>query len=580
MIDTNRLHVIVRFHDIDRIHELDRALFSLAHQHYRPVTVNIVTQRFTNGELNELEQCASSYTSLPDPISILISNYDNTDPADARSALVNLGFNVSVNGRFVAFLDYDDVIYPEAYRMLIDRLCSTDSGIAFGGIVCKHSQISELAMITTKRDRRFTGVGLPDLFRQNFCPIHSFVIDRAKVANGDLFFNERLHRAEDYDFLLRICAKYKSDFSLVGTIIADYYLKDDGSNTTLLTMATEDAVTPWRYALEYTNLQKRFIRLSSPVVESLRLQGTHNLQTIADLLSTLEGDPAASGRDSHEVDKIPGGNEAVPEFVPAGHFYSPIPSREEIFAALRFADSNFSLNPLGKSISKQTRLLEQLAPFIREFNPPTAPNESSLYYYPNDQFGLPDASLLHSQIRFHKPKRIVEVGSGYSSAVMLDTVRNCQLSVDLTFIEPYPERLRRLVSKSTLGNCKVIESKIQDVPYDFFLSLEAGDFLFIDCSHVLKAGSDLNFIFFSILPRLAPGVIVHIHDIFYNWEYPSSWLCEGRAWNELYAVRAILQFSDRFEVLIHWGYVSSQQADVAVYADPASCGSLWLRFKG
>ena len=126
----------------------------------------------------------------------------------------------------------------------------------------------------------------------------------------------------------------------------------------------------------------------------------------------------------------------------------------------------------------------------------------------------------------------------------------------------------------------MIESNIQDVPLELFSSLEDGDFLFIDCSHVLKAGSDLAFLYSSVLPRLAPGVIVHIHDIFYNWEYPSSWLNEGRAWNESYAMRAILQFSDRLEVLIHWGYLCSQSKSVPVSANPLSCGSLWLRIRG
>lgn len=577
MVNSNSLHVIVRFHDLARLRELDRALFALVHQFYRPTTIHIVTQRFSDHQLSELERHVAHHRSLPDPVSILICNFESSDPPDARSALLNLGLRTSGKGRFFAFLDYDDVIYPEAYQMLIAQLESSDSAIAFGGIVCKHCQVSDTAIVVTQRERRYRGTGLLDLFRDNFCPIHSFVIDRLKMSDADLFFNERLCRAEDYDFLLRICAKYKSDFSLVSTVIGDYYFKDDGSNTTMLTVPTEDAAASWRYAVEFTDLQKRFIRLSSAVRESVQLQQGQGCQTIADLLSTVGHGQAASAQDA--LLRTNGFN-TVPEFVPPGHFYSPIPSKDDVFAALQFAESDISINPLGASISSQAKLLERLAPFIREFNPPNLPSDSSLYYYPNDQFGLPDASLLHSQIRLHKPKRIIEVGSGYSSAVMLDTVRDFQLSISLTFIEPYPERLKRLVSKSRLEDCTVIESKVQEVSLEVFSSLEAGDFLFIDCSHVLKPGSDLAFLLSTVLPRLSPGVIVHIHDIFYNWEYPSSWLNEGRSWNELYVVRAILQFSDRFEVLIHWGYLSSQLKDVSVAADPLSCGSLWLRFRG
>ena len=183
-------------------------------------------------------------------------------------------------------------------------------------------------------------------------------------------------------------------------------------------------------------------------------------------------------------------------------------------------------------------------------------------------------------MRLHKPSRIVEVGSGYSSAVMLDTVRNHGLPTELTFVEPYPWRLRHLVSQSTLQTCKVVESTLQAAPVEVFTSLESGDFLFIDSSHVLKAGSDLEVLYFSILPRLNPGVIVHIHDIFWNWEYPGAWLREGRAWNELYAVRAILQFSNRFEVLIHLGYLISESNAGTRTDSPDSTGSLWLKYLG
>lgn len=580
MDTANSLHVIVRFHDSSRIRELDRALFSLAHQAYRPLTVDIVTQRFSKEELGALDDCVAKYAHLPAPAIFVISNFESPDPSDARSALINLGLRASGKGRFFAFLDYDDVIYPEAYQMLIGSLLSTDSTIAFGGIVCKNSQISEAAIVVATKERRFKGNGLLDLFQDNFCPIHSFVVDRSKVSEGDLFFNERLHRAEDYDFLLRLCAKYKSDFSLIDTIVGDYYLKDDGSNTTELVATTEDRTAPWRYAVEFSNLQKRFITLSPLVEETIDPGNGGQLRTIAGLLTSLKQDSVPPAASSSAVAAGRGSRRRLPEFVPPGHFYSPIPSGDDISLGLRFAESEHSINPLGASLSSQVKLFGQLSPFIRDFHPPDKPGPSSLYYFPNEQFTIEDAGLLQAQMRLHKPKRIIEVGSGYSSALMLDTVRNHGLSTELTFIEPFPKRLRRLVSQSTLQNCTVIESTLQTTPVELFASLESGDFLFIDSSHVLKAGSDLEFLYFSILPRLNPGVIVHIHDIFWNWEYPGAWLRQGRAWNELYAVRAILQFSNRFEVVIHLGYLISQSVAGTGTEDPDSTGSLWLRFLG
>ena len=569
MEPANSLHVIVRFHDSKRIRELDRALFSLAHQNHRPITVHIVTQRFSQEEIRAVENCFAKYSSLPDPAAFVISNFDTPDPLDGRSALINIGLRASDKGRFFAFLDYDDVIYPEAYQLLIGNLLSGDSAIAFGGIACKSCHVSDAAIVVASRERRFKGDCLLDLFNDNFCPIHSFVVDRFKTSEADLFFNERLHRAEDYDFLLRICAKYKSDFSLIDTVVGDYYFKDDGSNTTELTETTDERSAPWRYAVEYANLQKRFLTLSPAVEKILGLKKAASPRTIADVLPDL-------GKEPKPATRSPG--DALREFVPPGHFYSPIPSRDDVSLAIQFAASEHSINPLGAWLQAQVALFEQLSPFFRDFNPPVEASPTSLYYHPNDQFSLEDASLLQAQMRLHKPKRIVEVGSGYSSAVMLDTVRNHGLATELTFVEPYPERLKRLVSQSTLRNCTVIESTLQAAPVETFTSLESGDILFIDSSHVLKAGSDLQFLCFAILPRLNPGVIVHFHDIFWDWEYPANWLREGRAWNESYLVRAILQFSDRFEVLIHLGYLIAQSAVSIGTKEPLSTGSLWLRY--
>ncbi len=568
---SNSLHVIVRFHDSRRIRELDRAIFSLAHQNYRPITIHVVTQRFSKAELKAVEDCTARYSSLPEPPAFVISNFDSPNPIDGRSALINIGLRASEKGRFFAFLDYDDVIYPEAYQALIANLLSSDSVIAFGGIACKSAQVSDAAIIVDTRESRFKGTCLLDLFRDNFCPIHSFVVDRSKTSEAELFFNERLQRAEDYDFLLRLCAKYKSNFSLIDTIVGDYYFKDDGSNTTELTATTEDRSAPWRYAVEYSNLQKRFLTLSRAVEESLGLEKSDRTRKIADLFGDLTEIPKPV---------VKGRNDSLREFVPAGHFYSPVPSGDDVSLALEFAASDASVNPLGRSLKAQVRTFEQLASFFHDFHPPEKPGPTALYYHPNDQFSLEDASLLQAQMRLHKPKRIVEVGSGYSSAVMLDSVRNHGLSTELTFVEPYPERLKRLVSQSTLQNCTVIESTLQAAPLGLFTSLESGDVLFIDSSHVLKAGSDLQFLCFSILPRLNPGVIVHFHDIFWDWEYPEPWLREGRAWNECYLIRAILQFSDRFEVLIHLGYLIAQSAIADGPKNPLSTGSLWLRFLG
>ena len=91
---------------------------------------------------------------------------------------------------------------------------------------------------------------------------------------------------------------------------------------------------------------------------------------------------------------------------------------------------------------------------------------------------------------------------------------------------------------------------MQSVPMERFLELEAGDIFFIDSSHVLKTGSDVHFEYLHILPELKPGVIIHVHDIYYPFEYPRRWtLQHNRSWNELYLVDMMLSHGDRYEVL-------------------------------
>lgn len=100
------------------------------------------------------------------------------------------------------------------------------------------------------------------------------------------------------------------------------------------------------------------------------------------------------------------------------------------------------------------------------------------------------------------------------------------------------------------GITRLVKQKVEDVDLAFFDAFEENDLLFIDSSHVSKAGSDVNYLFFEVLPRLKPGVVVHIHDIFLPDEYPKVWVIDqGRNWNEQYLLRAFLQFNREWEIL-------------------------------
>lgn len=236
-----------------------------------------------------------------------------------------------------------------------------------------------------------------------------------------------------------------------------------------------------------------------------------------------------------------------------GHYYSPIPSLEDIKSR---EESIFNKTPtqipgIDLNLEEQISLLNKFETYYKVQPFSEEQNGSLRYYFNNPFFEHSDALTLNFMINHLKPKRILEVGSGYSSAVTLDTNEiSFNNEIKCTFIEPYPERLLSLVKES--DNINLFEKKLEDVNLSEFSQLEAGDILFIDSTHVSKIGSDVNYIFFEILPHINKGVHIHFHDVIYPFEYPKEWIYEGRAWNEAYLLRTFLQFNDSFRIK-YWG---------------------------
>jgi hypothetical protein len=238
-------------------------------------------------------------------------------------------------------------------------------------------------------------------------------------------------------------------------------------------------------------------------------------------------------------------------FVLPGHFYSPIPSLDEIRRdeSRIFGSVSRNIDGLDLHEEEQLKLLNEFVAYYEEMPFHPQKYEGLRYFFENPAYSYSDAILLHCMIRFLKPKRIIEIGSGFSSCMTLDTN---ELffggSIETTFIEPYPELLTSLVKETDKIN--IISSRLQDVELSVFETLQAGDILFIDSTHVGKINSDVNCIFCDILPRLASGVHIHFHDIFFPFEYPKDWIYEGRAWNEAYLLRAFLQYNSAFRVVL------------------------------
>jgi hypothetical protein len=241
---------------------------------------------------------------------------------------------------------------------------------------------------------------------------------------------------------------------------------------------------------------------------------------------------------------------------PNGHFYSPIVDPTELDAA-RLWPERPEIPGIDFDDASHEHILREVFPcFIADYDYPEHLEETpelSQFYTQNSQFSWLDSRTLFVLMRKWRPRRLIEVGSGFSTLLAADVNRRfLGGAADITCIEPYPrEFLRNRVD----GVSRLIEEKVQNVPLAEFDKLQAGDVLFIDSSHVAKTGSDVNFLYFEVLPRLVPGVRVHIHDIFLPHDYPREWIIdENRSWNEQYLLRALLMHSNAFRVVFGCSY--------------------------
>lgn len=254
----------------------------------------------------------------------------------------------------------------------------------------------------------------------------------------------------------------------------------------------------------------------------------------------------------HEMNQLRIELKELKRFVPPGHFYSPIPSLDEIRQNEKKIFQDIPTNVPGIDLNEQDQilLLNEFKKYYEEL--PFTPNKTDnlRFFLENPAYSYSDAIFLYSMIRYTKPKKIIEVGSGYSSCVILDTNELFfGNSIQCTFIEPFPELLFSLIKNNDKERINILTKKLQDIDLVEFTSLSEGDILFIDSTHVSKVYSDVNYIFFQMLPHLGNGVYVHFHDVFYPFEYPKEWVYEGRAWTEAYLLRAFLQYNNSFKII-------------------------------
>lgn len=274
---------------------------------------------------------------------------------------------------------------------------------------------------------------------------------------------------------------------------------------------------------------------------------------------------------------------AAAGYFPAGHCHSPIPDRADLLRRRErlFGPLPAELPGIDLAVASQLALLDRLAEAVPGPLRPR-PGPSNRYGFENEFFGACDGTVLDAMLRRFRPTRLVEVGSGHSTSVVLDAREALGGRPALTLVEPHPERLLELARPGDLDGVTLVRERLEDVDRSLFAGLEAGDVLFVDSTHVSRIGSDVNVLLLEVLPALAPGVLVHVHDVFYPFEYPEKWvLGHGWFWNEAYLLRALLAGGGNFEILFFVSYLQRLHRERLVDRLPlcgiGDGGSIWLR---
>ena len=266
-------------------------------------------------------------------------------------------------------------------------------------------------------------------------------------------------------------------------------------------------------------------------------------------------------------------------------FYSPIPDLRALPAGV--FERRSPLRGLELRLDRQVALVEdELAPYLAEFEPPERPTgRPGEFHLANGSYPPVDADLLYALVRYLKPRRVLELGSGHSTLVtcMAAAANGRQgYPTRVECFDPHPS----VVSADTPGVARLEPVPAQEVPLAEFQALAAGDVLFVDTTHTVKVGSDVNFVVLDVLPLLARGVVVHFHDVFLPREYPRTWVEDlGLVWAEQYLLQAFLAMNPGYEVLLSAGALAEEHPDVLGAAVRSwrlrgMPGSFWIRRTG
>jgi hypothetical protein len=264
------------------------------------------------------------------------------------------------------------------------------------------------------------------------------------------------------------------------------------------------------------------------------------------------------------------------------HYYSPIPDLEALPPGFWERESALAGVPFDSRQGLEF-VERELGPYLDEYRPPLEPTGNPRdFYLANGFYESVDAETLYAMVRRFRPERIIELGSGLSTLVIADARARGGDPADgsHTVYDPHARgELRPVLER--VAQLRPVSAA--DVPVADFEQLRAGDLLFVDTTHTVKAGSDVNHVILNVLPALAPGVLVHFHDIFLPWEYPRRFAAESNFfWAEQYLLQAFLSLNDQYEVACALYALSREEPErlrelVPAAREQETPGAFWIR---
>jgi predicted O-methyltransferase YrrM len=205
---------------------------------------------------------------------------------------------------------------------------------------------------------------------------------------------------------------------------------------------------------------------------------------------------------------------------------------------------------LGSQEAFARATLEPHADLLRTLrhDTPQHPYQQAIARNGEAGYGPTEAEFLYCFIRTHKPKHIVQVGCGVSTALIQIAAKDAAYSPKVTCVEPYPTAMLR--EEDAAGRIRLIAEPAQTVALETYTSLATGDLLFIDSTHTTKPGSEVNRLFLEAIPALAPGVFIHVHDIYFPFDYSPQVLdSDIFFWREQVLLMALLTMNPGLEIL-------------------------------